>query len=391
MSEPADLHAARQRAVRRRAAGVMTDFDGQRLSLARRLAAMPRTRVSHVAGVTPAAITQFEKGYNKPTLAVVDKLSEALDVPTNFFRAGNPLPSLASSGAHFRSLRSTTSLERERALSFGELAVAVFNAIELHVELPPLRLPDLAVPANLDLPGVDSLAQEARSWFGLEAGPVPHMVRLLEAHGVIVVHLDSVTRKVDAFCHQSEHRPIVLLSPDKQDKARSRFDAAHELGHLLAHHDVEPGSRLVEQQAHRFAAEFLTPAAQIVDDLPQTLDWNTLHRLKKRWGVSLKALVLRAHTLGRFNDSTYRRGMRQLSIWGLPERGSLGPNEIPALLPRAVELLKFPVPDALQMLARETGLPLTSVERIWQAAGGTDIRPTLNIAVMPDRRARSTP
>jgi hypothetical protein len=65
MSELTDLQEARQRAARR-AAGVMTDFDGSRLSLARRLAAMPRTRVSHAVGVTPAAITQFEKGHNKP-------------------------------------------------------------------------------------------------------------------------------------------------------------------------------------------------------------------------------------------------------------------------------------------------------------------------------------
>jgi len=91
------------------------------------------------------------------------------------------------------------------------------------------------------------------------------------------------------------------------------------------HHDVEPGSRLVEQQAHIFAAEFLAPAAQIIDDLPDQLDWTVLQQLKRRWGVSLKALVMRAHTLGRINDHTYQRGMRQLATWNLPEPGSLGP------------------------------------------------------------------
>jgi hypothetical protein len=154
------------------------------------------------------------------------------------------------------------------------------------------------------------------------------------------------------------------------------------------HHDVEPGSRLVEQQAHAFAAEFLAPAVQIVDDLPDRLDWTVFHKLKRRWGISLKALVMRAHTLGRISGSTYQRGMRQLTTWGLPEPGPLGPLEAPVLLPRAVELLG-PHNTALEQLATDSGLPLSQVERIWRAAGGDDLRPTVNLAAThaanPDR------
>ncbi|WP_236831318.1 ImmA/IrrE family metallo-endopeptidase [Blastococcus sp. KM273128] len=377
MTAPLDLDAARQRAIRRRAAGVAVDFDPARLTLARRLSARQRTQLAREVGVTPAAITQYEKGQSKPTLPVLASLSEALAVPVEFFRAGHQVHALPAGGAHFRSLRSTSALEREKALAFGEVALSVFAAVEQQVELPAPRLPDLPVSPELDAVEIADLAGQARARMGVARGPVPHVVRLLEAHGVAVVRLDDASHRVDAFSHLHGPRPLVMLNPAKRDKARSRFDAAHELGHLLMHHDTEPGSRLAEMQAHAFAAEFLAPAAQIADDLPTRPDWVTLHALKRRWGLSLKALVMRAHTLERFTEHSYRRALRQLSFWGLPEPGPLGAPEVPVLLPRAIDLLGGE--PALGVVARDAGLPLSEVRRVWLAAGADDPRPTVDL------------
>ena len=54
--------------------------------------------------------------------------------------------------------------------------------------------------------------------------------------------------------------PVVVLGTDKNDRARSRFDGAHELGHLVVHGDQIWGVKEVEHQAHAFAAAFLMPA-----------------------------------------------------------------------------------------------------------------------------------
>lgn len=373
-----DLDAARQRAVRRRTAGVAVDFDPSRLALARRLAGMQRTTLARALEVTAAAVTQYEKGQARPTTPVVAQLAEALQVPESFFRAGHPVPPLPAGGASFRSLRSTSALERERALAFAELALAVFAAVEQHVDMPAVTLPALDIPPTLTLADAARLARQAREQMGVPAGPVPNVVRLLEAHGVAVIGLDDpAMTRVDAFSHHFGNRPIVLLNPVKQDKARSRFDAAHELGHLLMHHDSEPGSRLVEQQAHAFAAEFLAPADEITDLLPRRVDWVVLQDLKRRWGVSLKALIFRAHTLGRLSDNSYQRALRQLSTWGTPERGQLGPLEVPVLLTRAVDLLGGY--DSLPRLAENAGLPLDVLTRVWTAGGGNDQRPAVTL------------
>jgi Zn-dependent peptidase ImmA (M78 family) len=60
-------------------------------------------------------------------------------------------------------------------------------------------------------------------------------------HGVIVTRLRSGLERVDAFSRWFEGRPLVVLCADKRDTARSRLDAAHELGHLVMRHDAEPG------------------------------------------------------------------------------------------------------------------------------------------------------
>lgn len=377
MNEISDLNVARDRARTRRAAGVAADFDPRRLTLARRLAGLKRTEIAAAIGVTPAAITQYEKGVSRPTLPVIDGLSRALDIAPEFFRLGTPVPSLAANGAHFRSLRSTTVLEREGALAFAELALVAFDAVEGFVELPPVAIPDLDIPPELTTQGAITLARRARLAMGVQPGPVPNMVRLLEAHGIAVVQLDEVSHRVDAFSHRADGRPIVVLSSLKGDKARRRFDCAHELGHLVMHHDTEPGSRLVETQAHTFAAEFLAPSGELGPELPTRLDWSVFHDLKRRWGMSLKALVMQAFKLSRIGEATYLRGMKQLSTWGLPEPGPLGPPEAPVLLPRALELLV--VPDAARWLADQTGLPAAVLARVLEAAGGEDHRPAVRL------------
>lgn len=310
-----------------------TDFDGTRLTVARRLRRKTKATLARDVGITPTAIAQFEKSISNPTQGVLAQLCLQLGLPREFFGAGRPLTLLPASGAHFRSLRSTSAAAREQALAYGELCLELVDLIGAYVDLPMVSLPDLGLPDDLSDDDIAEAARITREAWDIEQGPIPSVVQSLEAHGIIALRLPPRTdAAVDAFSTYSGRRPLVFLSPTKDDKARSRFDAAHELGHLVLHPDTEPGSKLVENEAHRFAAEFLMPRDEIIDDLPRRIDWPTFHDLKRHWGVSLRALVFRAHTLGRLSDASYRRANQQLSIWGVPEPGPLGPAESPQLL-----------------------------------------------------------
>jgi len=336
---------------------------------------MSRAELATSVDITPTAITQLERDLYRPTSAVAAELALRLGVPGDFLLRGVNNQSIPASAVHFRSLRATPAISREQALAHAELALEVLAAIEDFVDLPPTNLPSLnGYVGDISTADTDRAADDARRLLNVAEGPVPHVVRLLEAHGVLVLRYpgDGLDKRVDAFSTTATSRPVVLLSPAKDDKARSRFDAAHELGHLLLHPDAEPGSKVIENQAQDFAAAFLTPADQIVDDLPRTLDWDTLHAAKRRWGVSLRALVYRAHSLGLLSDSAYRRGNMALATWGTPEPGPLGPPESPSLLGSAVALMAEHG-TTTEDLALHGALPREQVELVVAAA--TDTRP----------------
>jgi Zn-dependent peptidase ImmA (M78 family)/transcriptional regulator with XRE-family HTH domain len=334
-------------------------FDGERLTLARHLAGLRKNALAEAVGKTPTAIAGYENGAKKPAAATVAQLCLALGVEPGFFVAGRPAFAAAHGAPHFRSLRSTTQLVRDQAYAYGRLAVGVAAALERHVELPVVDLPRRPVP--IDGGGSAEDAAEAaaavrRAW-GLRSGPLGHLVRLAERHGVLVVFAPPQTSSVDAYSFDTAHRPIILLNPVKNDYYRQRFDVAHELGHLVMHADAEPGSRTAEDQAHRFAAEFLLPAADIRDLLPAKADWCRLGQLKEEWGVSLQALLFRARQLGVMANVTYRNAMATVSArgWRRREPGPSPAVEQPSVLPRAVHLLGEAVAEA--DLAAEARVP----------------------------------
>jgi Zn-dependent peptidase ImmA (M78 family) len=190
---------------------------------------------------------------------------------------------------------------------------------------------------------VETAATAARAAWHLPAGPVANVVRLLEAHGAVVATFAAGARRLSAFSQWHGERPIVVLCSDKADKARSRYDATHELGHLALHADPEPGNNVLEQQAEEFASAFLMPADDIRPHLPHgRIDWPHLQRLKRTWGVSMQALLVRAHRLGTISDGTFQNAFRYLSRqgWRRREPVDLGPLEEPQLFARAFALLE---------------------------------------------------
>ncbi|MCP2337602.1 XRE family transcriptional regulator [Actinomadura rupiterrae] len=318
-------------------------FDGERLTLARRLRGLRKNQLAQAVGTTPATIGQYEAGVHRPSGRSLSRLAIALGVPVDFFRPGRG--PVSPDAAHFRSLRSTTQVERDQALAYGRIAADLVAVLAEVVEFPAAALPEHPVsPDEIAGPGPVAAAREARAAMASgAAGAVPHVVRLLERHGVLVLVMPPSSERVDAFGIGAHPHPMVLFNPAKGDYWRNRFDAAHELGHLVMHADAEPGSKIVEDQAHRFAAEFLMPGPAIADVLPAVPDWDRLAALKAEWGVSIAALLYRARTLGVMPEQVYREAMATMSRqgWRRAEPGPSGgtrPLERPTLLTRAIEL-----------------------------------------------------
>lgn len=344
-------------------AAVAAAFDPARLTQARRLAGLTKSAVARELNVSAVAVGQWESGTHPPRPDHVGRLAELLDVPPAFLAVGRPHARLESSAAHFRSLRRTPAHQRAKAIAFAEQVWELVYALEKRVQLPPVDLPGFSA-GEVSLEATDADPVQAartlrRSW-GLGTAPIPHMVRAMEAHGLIVTLIPfagTATATVDAFSTSQLPRPIVVLTPDRaNDVYRHRFTAAHELGHLLLHGDAAPGDVLQEKEADAFAAEFLTPGEMIRPELPPRMDLKALEQLGKKWGVSVDSLVYRCREVGAVSDPAYRRAyqrLNQLRRLGLfqPEPVDGYPGEIPILVSRAFAL------------AEDNGLTMTALAR----------------------------
>ncbi|MGI9149854.1 MAG: XRE family transcriptional regulator [Chloroflexota bacterium] len=362
---------------------VSAAFDSARLTQARHLAGLTKRAVADALGVSPVAVGQWESGTHPPRPDHLRALADTLEVPITFFAAGRPAARLQGSGAHFRSLRKTPAIQRARAIAFVEQVWELTYALEKRVELPPVNLPGFSVGEVTKDATWTSPAEAAsalrRAW-SLGMQPIPHLVRIMERHGVIVTLVPfagSATATVDAFSTSQMLRPIVVLTPDRaNDVYRHRFTAAHELGHLMLHGESAPGDPIQEKEADTFAAELLTPTDVITDKLPKRIDFSALAILSKEWGVAVDSLIYRCREVGAISEPAYRRAyqrLNQLKKLNLfqPEPVDGFPGEMPILLKRAMALAEE---HGLTMaeLSRELSC---SLPRLRLLLGDTDDRP----------------
>ena len=341
-------------------------FDADRLTLAREAAGLTKAALAEETGVSPAAISQYESQANRPSAATVGKLAWTLGVTPGFFEScARPVPMPSSEDAFFRSLRATTRQQRRQASARAALVAELALILGETVELPPVTLRSAGITPESDPTEIIALAGRTREALGLGDDPVGHLLRVLEANGVLVTQVAGDDGRVSAFSQWFAGRPVVVLQ--NKDMARLRYDLAHELGHLAMHDEPDAGNAVLERQANLFAAHFLMPAHRLAAVLPRRFDLPALLALKRVWGVSVAALLYHARELGCMTDAIYRNAVIKMSAtYGRRSEPHPLPNaESPVLLWRAAQLAFGD--DPAPALAAAAHLPETRVVELLNA------------------------
>jgi Zn-dependent peptidase ImmA (M78 family)/DNA-binding XRE family transcriptional regulator len=350
----------------------------ERIKLARELRGWTQQELTAEAGgkFSAAALSQLERGRTRPSPTTLVAIAEATKCPIEFFVAR---PGDLERPGFFRSLQATSARERRQHLARARLLSDFVAALEEHIDFPELTLPRVQLESR-DEAEVEKAAHALRKAWRLEPGPIRNVVREFERNGIIVVRMSDFQREIDAFSVRYASRPVVVLGSEKGVTARSRFDAAHEVAHLVLHSDSDAGKRAAEREAHEFAAAFLMPSSDIRKWLPRTADWSVLMQLKTQWRVSIAALLRRACTLEVMTKDRYVNAMKTMSArgWRKREPGDekLGALESPVLLRRAVRQLAE-IDLTLEDLAEEASLPLDDVRHLLRAT--QDPRPSVDL------------
>lgn len=289
---------------------VCTEFNPSQLTFARNRRGLKKTELAKKLGVTPRSITGYEAGEFPPEPDRLLDIATVLKFPKEFFYRDEPIELLNAEIVSFRAVTKMSSTLKNIALGAGAIAVELNCWIESQFDLPLPDLPEL----GRDI-APEAAAETLRSYWGLGELPIKNMVHLLEAKGVRVFSLSLDAKEVDAFSMWSNGTPYVLLNTMKSAE-RSRFDAAHELGHLIMHRHGQPHGIEAEKEADAFASAFLMPAKSVLSTNLKFPTLETLIKVKRHWAVSVAAINYRLHSLGLTSEWINRSLCIQISQAG---------------------------------------------------------------------------
>lgn len=172
-------------------------------------------------------------------------------------------------------------------------------------------------------------------------GPVRDLTAWIESAGVLVVDQDFSTPRIDGMSQWAGDHAIILVN-SRMPTDRRRLTLAHELGHLVMHSQHQDED--VEAQANAFAAEFLMPE-HVIRPQMRALNLGKLLDLKQEWGVSMQALMERAHALGAVSAQERQDFYKRLSRrgWRKQEPGS---DTLPPETPRLAASVGKALADA---------------------------------------------
>ncbi|MEU3611566.1 XRE family transcriptional regulator [Streptomyces sp. NPDC006872] len=302
--------------------------------LARKRRRMTLASLARASGISVRSLTAFENGHKTPSPESLFSLASALRVPESFLNA-EPIDDLQPDAVSFRAPSKMSALDRDAALSCGSVATLLNGWLEERFRLPR---PDVPTFPHLT---PEEAAEQLRARWGLGEAPIPNLIHLLESRGVRVFSLPSDCRDVDAFSTVHKGTPYIFLNTQKSGE-RGRFDAAHELGHLILHaeHRIPHGIES-EQEAQRFASSFLMPRAGILAQVLVNASTDRILSAKRKWGVAAMALTYRLHEMNLLTDWAYRTVAKQLSQMGYRRSEPGGINrESSQLLAKAFEALR---------------------------------------------------
>ena len=198
-----------------------------RMVIARKRRGLTLTQLAGLTGLSTRSISLYENGHQEPSADTLRQLAGALDVSPGFLGAPD-VDEIPEDSVSFRALSKMTARQRDRALSAGRVALLINDWIDARFRLPRPTSP--ASPAMIP----KSAAEMVRAHWGLGERPVSNVLHLLESRGARIYSLTPENIELDAYSLYWDGRPFIFLATGKTGE-RGRFDAAHELGHLVLH------------------------------------------------------------------------------------------------------------------------------------------------------------
>lgn len=372
-----------------------TTLNTERVQRLRSALGITQSELAATLGVPASSVARLESGRMEADEATLGTIAKLLECTPE--KLTSPAIDVLYTRPWLRAYADAPKKTVDQYLSDTLVAVEVMD--HLRLRRMPDRLPTFDGDANSDL-DIDEFAMDVRHAADVNGDTgVSNVTRAAERLGCVVLPMENELGKHLGMSTRVDEMPIIRVSRanTKVPGDRQRFTVAHELGHILLHATCPPPdsseqAKIIEKQAHRFAAAFLLPGDPFLDDLSGVsggrVTLSTLVALKERWGVAIKAMVVRLQQLGRIDADQARSLYKQISArgWNTGEPVYVG-NERAVWLAKALRQ-RFPEDESHATAAAQSGLSESWFDRwtAWERA----TRPDATVIDFAARRGRSS-
>jgi Zn-dependent peptidase ImmA (M78 family)/DNA-binding transcriptional regulator YiaG len=304
-------------------------FNPAMLRIARGAAGITQTELASLMSVSQGKVSKWEDDLLSPSQEEVERLGRILKRPTELFCQPDQLAGVDTSFLYHRRRR--------------RVALATLNKLHDRINLMRIGVSRLlrnteSLSCRFEHKDIDDhqspeeIAQLMRAAWQVPRGPIQNLVGLIEAAGGIVIPFEFETDLIDAVSQWPWGMPPLFFMNSSAPAERMRFSLAHEVAHVVMHRIPNPN---IEEQADRFASEFMMPAREAGAEL-QGINLERALRLKFKWKVSAQFLIRKARDVGSISDRRYQSLFAYVSKLGYRKHE---PNQIPPEIPTTLRRL----------------------------------------------------
>ncbi len=326
------------------------------LRVAREALGLTQTDLASVSGLEQSDLSRWERGIRIPSDEQLTILADALQIPVLMLRDEE----LRFSHPVHRTQRAETKRTERKVNGRIELARLAASSLLADINIDtPFAFPTSEEPTPA---GPEEAAEAIRRVWRIPAGPIDNLTAIVETAGAVIAPVDfGYDGVLAAYSNLRNDHRWCFVNIRATDGAQVRFSLAHEIGHALLHWDRfdAPTGKDAEREANRFAAALLMPRADILGALGRSrITLDELVAFRRRWRVSVQALMRRAHDLELITSDQYTRLYKQLSRrgWRKSEPVEI-PVETPTILTEALNVQRNAHHYSDDELAEIAGLP----------------------------------
>ena len=278
-----------------------TKLNPKMITVARESRGLSQLELAEKLSISTSHMSRLEQDFKEVGENHLNALSTVLNYPEEFFyQEGETLPpALALRKRNIVGQKILLPIEAQvniYRLTIEKLIKAISYS---DINLPVLDIEKLGSPAEA--------ARKLRKIWKIEKGAINNLTQVLEDNGLFLINFDFNSDRVDGMSILADGKFPIMFSNKRSLGDRQRFTLAYELGHLVMHLQTNPSfTRDISHEANEFAAEFLMPEKDIKGDFKDGVNLNVLADLKRKWKVSMQALLYRANDIGVITDNQKR-------------------------------------------------------------------------------------